>query len=222
MSIPRLRTLAACLAAALVLTVAPAWLAECFWTGTPSRLADVGGSWHAPVPEDWPVEPQASGTMTQRLRVRTVAGDINRTGQLRIIIPAYDNRYLLDTIYSGWPVRVLKRRGPQDDRPVPAGFFRRLAAYGVPIGIQSDDLTGADRRIPLIPVWEAFAATWLAWSGGLIGTALLASGFRGARSVWWRKRSRCAGCGYVLLDMDVCPECGRQAASDCDPACDSD
>jgi hypothetical protein len=60
-------------------------------------------------------------------------------------------------------------------------------------------------RVP----WWAIAATML-----VPHAAVMARGFAAQRRINWRRRGRCAGCGYDLRSStDRCPECGTPTNS---------
>lgn len=66
-------------------------------------------------------------------------------------------------------------------------------------------------RLPLMPMWPGFGLAVVMWAAVAWGSwAGVSSGWGAARG-WWRRRGgRCAGCGYEVRALAVCPECGRE------------
>jgi hypothetical protein len=116
----------------------------------------------------------------------------------------------VERVEVGWPWGAMEWAGTMDERVVRREWS---AIAGVRVrGWDGRVALGADRRLPLVPLWPGMALDALvfgagAWAGW--------SGVRGVRG--WRRRrgGRCEGCGYRLAGnvSGTCPECGRRLPS---------
>ncbi len=78
---------------------------------------------------------------------------------------------------------------------------------GLPVRAAGLPRSGIMPRLPIRPAWPGFALNTLLF-GTAAGGAMLAVG-----SAWRRRRRRrglCVRCGYDVVGLAVCPECGAE------------
>lgn len=112
----------------------------------------------------------------------------------------------VERVEVGWPVASMEWVGEMDHRRGyrPTGWVWQ-SGFEPPIH-KGNLYLGADRRLPLMPVWPGFAVSalvcgapvWIVWFGGGV-----------ARRAIRRRRGLCAACGYPRGVANVCSECGR-------------
>lgn len=109
---------------------------------------------------------------------------------------------------SGWPMRCLSSShfgtNPIDNQ----GRVSKTVwttSWGIPIGRSWDPQLMPPRTIPLRPLPLGLLVTTLAWSP--VGFVLIV-GVRHVRTRRRKRRGLCIICGYAIVGVTRCPECG--------------
>lgn len=112
----------------------------------------------------------------------------------------------------GWPMRSLEIQWPHaQPMLVSIWLFERPTEAGLRTGLPvPTSITRSSERthIPLMPVWPGFVINSLVYAA-LAGSAVFGPGVvrRSAR----RRSGRCVMCGYEVVGLARCPECGEHA-----------
>lgn len=161
------------------------------------------GDWRIPV--DWNVHTHVAasgpgvryGLVTESVWMGSTLG----------MISGSQNRSM-ERVRVGWPLPALEYRGEMDEsvRLAPANLAR-LRLEGIRPPVRASHLyLGADRRLPIQPVWAGFLIDTLLYAAILFTiTAAPRSLIRARR----RRRKRCPYCNYDLQTLTTCPECGK-------------
>ncbi len=206
---PRLTTLLICLFLGAVLTLAGAWHAALYAelepytiTYTPpapgSRLSS-----SSRVPNDF-----VQGTNVLRKSWRSALRYELVTEMMWIdsklgMMSGRQNRSI-ERVAAGWPAPAMEWIGSLDMRHDDNAWSWN---DGLTPPMRAGNLCqGADRRLPLIPIWPGFAINTLVLS---LVPLCMWTGIVLLRRNRRRIRGRCVGCGYDVFGLDACPECGQ-------------
>jgi len=221
-----------CLLLGVVITVLVAWGIELFDRRTPRVLcAAVGasyepfGGWMAPVPDDWPGQPEQTALCVQgglfdvingafrwrhgtrtRFRQGMGQGFLLKAGGVSF---KGDDPHILDRVIVGWPVATMTRRGPEDARAPPASGVARVWFRGIEVPVREYPAATEMRRLPVRPIWGPFVLSAIGWGLVVAAPYWVWKGGRAWRARARVKRGRCAWCGYELAGLEQCPECGK-------------
>lgn len=149
----------------------------------------------------WPKEPPY-GSMSGTLSAVSAYGFAKKKFEA-------EHTFVLERVEIGWPIYTMTSRGLEDTRPSPGTWFGRVIAQGIPAPGYPALGLGADRRLPLQPIWTPFLLTVLATAMALelFWQAVRTPGR--VRRHQRRKGGRCLQCGYELNGLAGCPECGE-------------
>jgi hypothetical protein len=153
-------------------------------------------------------------------RGSAVAWDLGVSPSEASLIPAWSRRLstpdddpertlrVAFAVESGWPARALGAE---------VAFFLKypasVSSHSAALlwsDADADPRTWPFRVIPLRILWPGFVANTLCWVALIVVYRVvveLTRFFVGRR----RAGGRCAGCGYLVLDLASCPECGSPA-----------
>jgi hypothetical protein len=174
-----------------VLLVAVSWL--CAWgNNIKPTQSDAPLRWHAAVMANLRIPP--SGTAVH-------SGLGVRVRRVWLTSPPFIST---TETSAGWPIHCLTgvrvEMGTLEKNLLP--WWHRLA----PVAQAPWVRRGAERRIPLIPMWPHFAFAWVFWWF----TSFVASESVSIAKMALRRRCRlCLACGYPLIGNE-CPECGAR------------
>lgn len=111
---------------------------------------------------------------------------------------------------AGFPFLALRWLGEGSDVPeqnttgIARAWWMGIDA-GLPVRAGGVPRSGIVPRLPIRPAWPGFALDTLLF-GAAAGGVMLAAG--AARSGRRRRRGLCVACGYDVVGLAVCPECG--------------
>lgn len=115
---------------------------------------------------------------------------------------------------TGWPLVSMEWAGTMDRRRryhsyAMSGAFDVMAGLPPPVRV-ADLYLGADRRLPLVPLWPGFVINASVWGlAGWICVVMMGALRRRRR----RRRGLCEACAYPVVGCARCSECGREVAA---------
>jgi hypothetical protein len=207
---PRISTILVCLFLGAALTLAGAWHAALYAdlgrytiTYTPpapgSRLSSASR-----VPDDFEQGTHVRrGSWKRSLRYELVT-EMMWMGSRLGTLSDCENRSI-ERVSAGWPAPAMEWIGSLDTRH-DDNAWRWHDGLTPPIH-KGNLCQGADRRIPLTPIWPGFAINTLVLS--LVPFSMW-TGFFLLRRHRRRIRGTCADCGYDIFGLASCPECGER------------
>jgi hypothetical protein len=120
----------------------------------------------------------------------------------------------IERVATGWPLVSMEWAGTMDQRRryqshAMPGVVDVMAGLAPPVRV-ADLYQGADRRLPLVPLWPGFVVDAMGW--GLLGwiSVLVVRGWRRRRR---RRRGLCEVCAYPVAGCERCSECGHEIAA---------
>lgn len=116
----------------------------------------------------------------------------------------------INTSAFGWPRPALRTVVRNNPAAAPPGGFVTSAS----VVIVSRGFARTSGSLPLIPYWPGFLLNTLLFAAILAAPLTIIPIRRGLRA----RRGRCPRCGYELLGLPRCPECGRHARPASPPA----
>ncbi len=218
----RLVILGLCLLAGAAINVLVAWLFA-YWgswavtfTRRPSRsiLQSLGlkpaeqpfmSDWGLAVPSRWP---QPGHDLYVQISKHFGCEVVSAT-QLRVRRNDPTGFQMIVRCRTGWPTKGMQW-GLYIDGEMP-GFAPALgldAGFAIPSAF-SRTANGVPRRLPIRPLWPQFAINQVFYAV-LIGIPFLLA-------PWWSarlrlKQNQCTQCGYSVVDLAICPECGFETS----------
>lgn len=199
------------LAIGAVLSIVTAWLIA---GSSPFDGADQRTQFYATGGDSWYVRrtdvPGATRVLAMRdfkvsgaIRVERREPDSPRWGAT-----ALRDRRLVKVEAFGWPFRAMKVTFESSSIDLPLRTRPRLGGFEIDVDDWSNLNADSSRTLPLHPIGAGLAANALLF--GLVIFCLVAAP-RALRRWFRARRGRCTGCGYLLVGLARCPECGLAA-----------
>ncbi len=105
---------------------------------------------------------------------------------------------------AGWPFVSWKGEW----RTIGRGSDGAMNWFGIPVS--HPEAIGHPMLLPLMPIFPGAILSTLFWSLYLVVLfEIVKRTTRAARRVLRARRGRCPSCGYDIMDLPVCPECGH-------------
>lgn len=192
---------AVCLAVGVVVNVLVAWGIALWWCpygGARYPEDDAVIRWGVAVPSDWP-PPSSRFAEVATAKVWVVA-----TGYLK-----ESEQFQIEEVQSGFPMLSMSRVIPL----CPPGYSMAFSVWSAGIAVDSRLATSSDWTswgLPLLPLWPGFVVDTLLYGVCALGIHFIPDFVRRTTR---KRRGCCTGCGYELVGLVKCPECGSEVAA---------